>query len=72
MNDTIHLFVNHWPSRRGGVLAGEEQRQKIAEMVKEKADSIAFAEGKDAAIIFTGDFNAIPEDEIISIIDQEL
>ena len=21
-NDTVHLFVNHWPSRRGGVLAG--------------------------------------------------
>jgi endonuclease/exonuclease/phosphatase family metal-dependent hydrolase len=65
INDTIHIFVNHWPSRRGGVLAGEEQRQKIAEMIKEKADSIASSEGTDAAIIFTGDFNAVPEDEII-------
>ena len=24
--DTVHLFVNHWPSRRGGVLAGESLR----------------------------------------------
>ncbi|MCX6332847.1 MAG: endonuclease [Bacteroidia bacterium] len=66
MNDTIHLFVNHWPSRRGGVLAGEPQRLKISEMLMEKADSIAIAEGMDAGIIFAGDFNAAPEDEIIS------
>ena len=39
-SDTIHLIVNHWPSRRGGVLAGEDLRMKIAAMVREKADSI--------------------------------
>ena len=66
MNDTLNLFVNHWPSRRGGVLAGEEQREKIAWMLKEKADSIAFSDGADALIIFAGDFNSVPEDEIIS------
>ncbi len=66
LNDTIHLFLNHWPSRRGGVLAGEEQRQKIAEMLREKTDSIASSEGTDTKIIFAGDFNAVPEDEVIS------
>jgi hypothetical protein len=65
LNDTIHLFINHWPSRRGGVLAGENQRQKIAEMLRDKADSIFFTEGTDAEIIFAGDFNAVPEDEVI-------
>lgn len=65
MGDTMHLFLNHWPSRRGGVLAGEAQRIRIAEMLKEKADSIALAEGRDTKIIFAGDFNAIPEDEVI-------
>ena len=38
--DTIHLIVNHWPSRRGGVLAGEETGFRIAAMIREKADSI--------------------------------
>jgi predicted extracellular nuclease len=71
LNDTLHLFVNHWPSRRGGVLAGEKQRQKIAEMLREKADSIFFTEGTDAEIIFAGDFNAVPEDEVISSLTKK-
>ena len=66
MNDTLHLFLNHWPSRRGGVLAGESQRLMIAAMLIEKADSIVLAEGRDAKIIFAGDFNAVPEDGVIS------
>jgi hypothetical protein len=65
MNDTLHLFLNHWPSRRGGVLAGESQRLRIAEMLIERADSIVLAEGRDTKIIFAGDFNAVPEDEVI-------
>lgn len=61
-NDTMNLFLNHWPSRRGGVLAGEEQRQMIACMLRGKADSIGFKDGNNAGIIFAGDFNAVPED----------
>lgn len=61
-NDTLNLFLNHWPSRRGGVLAGEEQRQMIARLLKSKADSICFEDGTNAGIIFAGDFNAVPED----------
>ena len=59
--DTIHLFVNHWPSRRGGVLAGETLRTGIAEMVREKVDSIAGVQDSPK-IIITGDFNATPDD----------
>jgi len=66
--DTIHLFVNHWPSRRGGVLAGEAQRIKIAEMVREKVDSIFVASYSNAQIIIMGDFNATPEDRVMSIL----
>ncbi len=71
MDDTLHIFVNHWPSRRGGVLAAEELRQTIAAMVRQKADSIALADGEDAAIIFAGDFNANPEDEIINSLSKD-
>jgi len=64
-NDTLNLFLNHWPSRRGGVLAGEEQRRMIARLLRIKADSIGFADGKNAKVILAGDFNAVPEDLII-------
>ncbi len=67
-NDTIHLFVNHWPSRRGGVLAGEAQRIKIAEMVRKKVDSIFISSHRNAQIIILGDFNATPEDRVMSIL----
>jgi hypothetical protein len=60
--DTIHLIVNHWPSRRGGVLAGEELRVKIARMVREKSDSIMKKNTSGAKIIILGDFNCTPDD----------
>ncbi|MCU0474451.1 MAG: endonuclease [Bacteroidales bacterium] len=70
--DTIHLFVNHWPSRRGGVLAAEEQRSEIAMMVSSKTDSITeVSEGK-AKIIIMGDFNSTPEDQIISSFSRDM
>jgi predicted extracellular nuclease len=64
-SDTIHLIVNHWPSRRGGVLAGEDKRLQVSSMVKEKVDSIFKSDTKSARIIILGDFNCTPEDQII-------
>ncbi len=40
LGDTLHLIMNHWPSRRGGVLAGETRRLSIAGMVRKAADSL--------------------------------
>jgi hypothetical protein len=64
-SDTIHLIVNHWPSRRGGVLAGEDKRLQISAMVKEKVDSILKSNTRGARIILLGDFNCTPEDQLI-------
>jgi endonuclease/exonuclease/phosphatase family metal-dependent hydrolase len=61
--DTVHLIVNHWPSRRGGVLAGEGLRMKIAAMIREKADSIMERSPTGARIIILGDFNSTPDDQ---------
>jgi hypothetical protein len=61
-SDTIHLIVNHWPSRRGGVLAGEDLRREIAAMVNAKADSIMESTSAAAKIIIMGDFNSTPDD----------
>jgi len=63
--DTIHLFINHWPSRRGGVLAGEPKRQMIAEMVRNKIDSIAADKFHESKIIVVGDFNTSPGDHVM-------
>jgi len=66
--DTIHLFLNHWPSRRGGVLAGESLRTDISKMVKERTDSISGKVSHEAKIIVAGDFNCTPDDNEISIL----
>lgn len=70
-SDTIHLFVNHWPSRRGGVLAGEDLRIKIASMVRDKVDSINHIMRGKAKVIIMGDFNSSPDDiEVRSLTEK--
>lgn len=61
-SDTIFIIVNHWPSRRGGVLAGEDLRLKIASMVREKVDSIYLNSKGKAKVVIMGDFNSNPDD----------
>jgi predicted extracellular nuclease len=56
--DTVHLFVNHWPSRIGGTLAKEDLRIDIAGMVNRKADSILLKNKGNARILIMGDFNS--------------
>jgi exonuclease III len=64
-SDTLHLILNHWPSRRGGVLAGEDFRIRIADMIRYKTDSILKSDHQGAKIIIMGDFNCNPDDEVI-------
>lgn len=64
-SDTVHLILNHWPSRRGGVLAGEDYRIRIADMIRFKADSIMKTDNRGAKIIIMGDFNCNPDDQVI-------
>ena len=65
LNDTIHTIVNHWPSRRGGVLAGEGMRIAISEMIRANADSISDLYSGKAKIILMGDFNCTPDDPVV-------
>jgi predicted extracellular nuclease len=71
-SDTIHIIVNHWPSRRGGVLAGESMRIKIAKMVREKADSISISSHSGSKIVILGDFNSTPDDQEIKILTSDI
>lgn len=69
-NDTIHILVNHWPSRIGGELAKEGLRTDIAEMVRNKVDSISFANNGRAKIIIMGDFNCTWADSEIGVLTE--
>ena len=66
--DTLHLIVNHWPSRRGGVLAGENMRRIVAAMIREKVDSIAVCSKGGEKIILMGDFNCSPDDQVMRLL----
>jgi endonuclease/exonuclease/phosphatase family metal-dependent hydrolase len=59
-HDTLHVFVNHWPSRYGGQLESEENRIYVAELLKQKTDSILDNNPK-ALIVIMGDFNDEPD-----------
>jgi len=63
-NDTLHLFVNHFPSKYGGATVTIEKRNFVAKMLKSKIDSIINCD-KNSNIILMGDFNDEPEDESI-------
>jgi predicted extracellular nuclease len=64
-NDTLHIFVNHWPSRRGGKKKSDPARMQVASILKEKTDSL-FRINPDAHIIITGDFNDEPQDKSLN------
>lgn len=57
--DTLHFFVNHWPSRRGGQEASEPKRLKAATVLRTKIDSILLR-NPNAKIVSMGDFNDYP------------
>ncbi len=62
--DTIHLFVNHWPSKFGGAKETEPKRMFVAKLLRSKVDSI-FSLNAQANIIIMGDLNDEPTDESV-------
>lgn len=60
-DDTLHLFVNHWPSRYGGQLVTAPKREFAATVLRAKYDSILTID-PNAAIVAMGDFNDHPDD----------
>ncbi|MDP3149213.1 MAG: endonuclease/exonuclease/phosphatase family protein [Ignavibacteria bacterium] len=57
--DTLHIFINHWPSRRGGAEASEINRVTAAQTLKADVDKL-LAKSNKANIIAMGDFNDEP------------
>lgn len=67
MEDTLHVFVNHWPSRYSGELETVGSRACAAAILRSKVDSIMATgpEGYAPKIIIMGDFNDTPSDESV-------
>ncbi|WP_462319451.1 endonuclease/exonuclease/phosphatase family protein, partial [Marinilabilia sp.] len=69
--DTLHVVVNHWPSRWGGEVNTRVKRVKAAQEMKALCDSI-FSFNKMASIIAMGDFNDEPGDESLSLVGDSV
>jgi endonuclease/exonuclease/phosphatase family metal-dependent hydrolase len=63
--DTVHVFVNHWPSRRGEEEEMEDKRNAAA-MVDKDAIAAIMQQDPNSKVIVMGDFNDNPNDESIT------
>ncbi len=63
--DTLHVFVNHWPSRYGGVMETIKYRRLAAETLKRSVQGLN-KRYQNPKIISTGDFNDSPSDESLA------
>lgn len=59
--DTIHCFVNHWPSKYRGELETVEARKVAARILKARVDSLCAASPVPPKILIMGDFNDTPD-----------
>ena len=63
--DTVHIFVNHWPSRLGGFTESVPKRRLVAQTLRAVLDSLQQKQ-PDPHIIIMGDFNDEPDQPAIS------
>lgn len=66
--DTLHVFVCHFPSQRGGAAETDDKRNAARETLKTYTDSIIGAD-PEALIIAMGDFNSQPENNLPPLIN---
>lgn len=60
--EELHVFVNHWPSRVGGLQQTEKNRIEAARVLKSKTDSL-FRINHAVKIIIMGDLNDTPDNK---------
>ena len=69
--EIIHLFINHWPSRREGDMESDFKRYQAEEKLSEVMDYIYY-ENPEAKFIVMGDFNSDPDDANFSMIKKRV
>lgn len=60
----VHVFVNHWPSRRSGANETSAKRIAAAQRNRKEIDTI-LKENPEARVIVMGDFNDGPQSESV-------
>ncbi|MFK7810380.1 MAG: hypothetical protein AB8F74_21425 [Saprospiraceae bacterium] len=69
--DNMHFFINHWPSRRGGLEASQPKRVYVATQLRKKTNNI-LTKDPNAKIVITGDFNDEPDNEsVLSVLEAK-
>ncbi len=63
--DTLHVFVNHWPSKYGGEMESEPKRLFVGDFLRHVTDSV-FSTNANANIIIVGDLNDGPENNSVA------
>lgn len=63
--EEFHIFVNHWPSRIGGLEQTEPKRIAVARLLKSKIDSVQNA-NPQANILVIGDLNDEPSNKSLN------
>lgn len=66
-SDTLHLFLNHWPSRMGGRELSAPKRALAAAALRSQVDSLNSLHWP-AYIVIGGDFNDEPSDSSVRFI----
>lgn len=69
--DTVHIMVNHWPSRRGGEEASEPNRMEAARNARIYIDSVLKV-NPNAKIILMGDLNDYPTNNAPKLVAEVL
>lgn len=65
--ETVHLYVNHWPSRSGGEERSAPAREAAAQVCRDHMDSV-FRSEPDAKVIVMGDLNDDPVNASVAAI----
>lgn len=58
--DTVHVLVNHWPSKLGNKKISDKNRMAASDCAKHIADSILLS-NPESGIILMGDLNDVPD-----------
>ncbi len=69
--DTLHFFINHWPSRRGGLKESQPKRVYVATQLRKETNKL-FEKNPNSLIVITGDFNDEPNnDSVLSVLNAK-
>ena len=64
--DTLHLFICHMPSQRGGASESQWKRDQAKRVLQNAVDSVLTID-KEAKVVVMGDMNSAPKEDIVGL-----